>query len=661
MFSVDGLISGLNTETIINGLVDLQKNQVDRLTFRKSEIQFQQQAMQGVETRLFSLRAQMVKLNRSSNSAFSARAVKSSKEDIVSATASSNASVGTYNIRVTSRAAAQQLGSTQFNDSAQEITTGSFSIQVGDRPAVAITIDSSNNSVAGLVQAINTQSQDVSAAIVRDSANGTQRILLTSNHSGAANQITIDNQLGTPSGNAIRPDFSGVPIQEATNAIVQIGSGPGAITSEFESNQVDGLIEGVVLDLLSVDANQDVTITVSRDLEAVKTDIQDFVDSYNSLMDFIDEKSKFDTATQTAGPLLGNRSVANLRNQMSEMVTDVLPGSGAGLNRLSQIGISIDSKGELSVDSARLDKALKGEISGVSVDEMPRLFGMTGKSTVTGIEFLLGSTKTKSNGVPYQVDIIQAAERGTVTGATLASDPIVIDSLNKNLEISVDGVKSEVLSLSEGSYTSSQLAAHLQSIINSSQKLANRDVTVTVDSGQLKITSESYGSTSRISGFAGSSLATLGLSGNPTGVGKDVAGRFLVNGVVETATGTGRILIGNQNNANTADLQVRVTLSPGQVQTGVEGEVSVSRGITSRVDQMLGDFLDSSKGAMATINRRFDSQIESIDHAITRVNNISDAKRESLVKQFAALERALSSLQTTQSIVASQLAGIQSK
>ncbi|MEQ1905019.1 MAG: flagellar filament capping protein FliD [Pirellulaceae bacterium] len=659
MFSIDGLISGLDTETIINGLVQLQKNQVDRLTFRKSEIQIQQQAMQGVETRLFSLRAQMVDLNRSSNGVFSARFAKSSQEDIVSATANNNAAVGTYNIRVTSRAAAQQLGSSQFNNSAQEITTGTFSIQVGDRPVTAITIDGSNNSIAGLVQAINTQSPDVSAAIIRDSANGTERILLTSKHSGAANQITIDNQLGAPSGNAIRPDFSGTPIQEGTNAVIQIGSGPGAITAEFESNQVDGLIEGVVLDLLSVDANQDVAITVSRDLEAVKTDIQEFVDGYNSLIDFIAEQSKFDTATQTAGPLLGNRSVANLQNQMSEMITDILPGSGAGLNRFSQIGISIDGKGSLSVDSVRLDKALKGELSNVSVDELPRLFGMTGKSTITGIDFLLGSTKTKSNGVPYQVDIIQAAERGTVTGTTLGADPIVIDALNKGFEISVDGVKSEVLTLSEGSYTSAQLATHLQSIINSSQELGNRKVTVAVDGGQLKITSDSYGSSSKVSAFAGSSLSTLGLSGNPTGVGKDVAGTFIVNGVVETATGTGRILIGNQNNENTADLQVRVTLTPSQVHGVVEGEVTVSRGITSRLDQMLGDFLDSSKGAMATINRRFDSQIESIDQSITRVNNISDAKRESLVKQFAALERALSSLHTTQSIVASQLAGIQ--
>ena len=193
MFAIDRLISGLNTETIISGLVQLQKNQVDRLTFRKSEIQVQQRAMQGVETRLFSLRAQMVKLNRSSDSVFAARTANSSQEDIVKATASNNAAVGTYNIRVTSRAAAEQIGSTSFTNSAQEITTGTFSIQVGDRPVTAITIDGSNNSISGLVQAINTQSQDVSAAIIRDAANGTERILLTSKHSGAANEITIDN------------------------------------------------------------------------------------------------------------------------------------------------------------------------------------------------------------------------------------------------------------------------------------------------------------------------------------------------------------------------------------------------------------------------------------------------------------------------------------
>ena len=84
-------------------------------------------------------------------------------------------------------------------------------------------------------------------------------------HTGAANEITVTNNLAATAGDVVQPDFSGVAIQEATNAAVQLGSGAGAITAEYESNQVEGLIENVTLDLLAVDPDQDVVITVSRD------------------------------------------------------------------------------------------------------------------------------------------------------------------------------------------------------------------------------------------------------------------------------------------------------------------------------------------------------------------------------------------------------------
>ena len=658
MFSIDGLVSGLDTASIIEGLVALQQSQVDRLTFKKSEIQVQQRAFQGVESRLLSLRSQMSQLNRSTGSTFASRKVVSSHENIITATAGSDAAEGSYNLRVTSRAQAHQLASTGFTSTSQAISTGTISFQVGDRPVTEITIDGTNNNVSGLVQAINSQSSDVSAAIVHDQASNSDRILLTSKHSGAANEITITNNLDVAAGDIARPDFSGPAVQAATNAIIQLGSGAGAISAEYETNQVEGLIAGVTLNLQSVDLDQAVQIQVSRDTSKATEAIKDFVEEYNSLINYINEQTRFNTETQSASPLLGNRSISVLKNQLSSMMTEVVPGLGSGLNRFSQIGIGIDGTGRLTLNSAQLEKALTGEIEGLDSTKIPRLFGMTGTSTNAGIEFTLGSTRTKASSAPYQVDILQAAERATITAQSGLANSIVIDSSNRQFKISVDGVESESLTLAEGTYTQSQLASHLESVINSSAKLSSHDVSVSLDSGKLKLTSLAYGSNSRVASVSGTAASVLGFSGSEAGVGKDVAGSFIVNGKIESATGTGRILIGNSDNENTADLQIRVTLDPSQVGTGIEGEMTVSRGITSRMDQFLGEFLDSSKGSLATINSGFDLRLESIDTSIERVNQISAAKREYLIKQFSALERALSELKTTSSVVSSQLAGI---
>jgi flagellar hook-associated protein 2 len=659
MPSIDGLISGLNTESIINGLISLQKQKVEGLQARRAGFQFKQQALQGVEARLLSFRAKLSQLNRTSDSIFQHRKVQSSQESLITASANHQAIEGSYTLRVISLAQAQQIGSNGFTSSNEQITTGTISIQVGNRPPAEITIDNTNNSVAGLVQAINSQSQDVSATLIRDQASGTERILLTSKHTGADNTIHIVNQLATVNGIA-RPDFSGPALQPASNAVIQFGSGPGAVTTEYSTNKVDGLIQGVTLNLQGANTNQDIQLSVTRDTQQAQQVIKEFVDEYNSLISYINEQSRYNPETQQASPLLGNRNVADLRNRLTAMVTETVPGIGSGLNRLSQLGLTIDATGKLNLDNGKLTQALNGQIPGIDSSNVERLFGLTGASNHSNITFFSGSTRTVASANAVQIDIIQAAEQATMlANFALPGATVDIDSNNNKFQITVDGIQSEVLTLQDGTYTQSEIAQHLQSVINASSKLGNREVTVGVENGKLKITSLSYGSTSNLSGIGGSALSTLGFDGSQTAVGKDVAGNFIVNGIVESAVGSGRILVGNSNNAHTADLQVRVTLTPQQVSAGIDAELTVTRGATARLDKVLNDFLDTEKGTFTTLNRSFDARIESINQSIERIKKITESKRESLIKQFAALERTLSSLQTTASIVSSQLAGIQ--
>ena len=146
---------------------------------------------------------------------------------------------------------------------------------------------------------------------------------------------------------------------------------------------------------------------------------------------------------------------------------------------------------------------LNNEVEGVDPNDVQRLFGLNGTSSNAGIEFILGSTRTQSTSTPYQVDILQAAERGTVLATSDLASSIVIDGTNNTFQISIDGQETELLTLTEGTYTQEELATHLQSIINSSPQLGNREVAVSLDGAKLEITSQSYGSSSVVSGFGG--------------------------------------------------------------------------------------------------------------------------------------------------------------
>ena len=656
MFSIDGLVSGLDTTSIINGLISIQESQIERLNIRKDEILTEQTAFQGIEARLLSLRSAMSQLNRSIGSVFESRQAVSSDDTVLTATASNNAIEGSYSIQVNNLATAHQIASQGFSSESASITQGSFSLKLGNRPETTITIDSSNDTLTGLVNAINEQSDDISAAIVFDQSTGSDRILLTANETGQSNQITITNNLAADNGNAVRPDFSGPAVQDATNASVQLGSGAGAITAEYESNEIDGLIQGVTLNLVSADPGTAISVNVSRDTEGAANAINNFVDEYNSLMSYIEDQTRYLPDSEIAGPLLGNRSVSQIRNRISGFAINTVAGLDQNLNRLSQIGITIGNTGQLTINNTKLQSALSGD-DDISLRDMQRLFGLTAESTNSGIEFLLGSSRTRASTDNYEVDILQAAEQASVTGVDL-KPTIDIDQSNDELQISVDGETSEVLKLTQGSYTQEEFVSLVQATINSSSDLGNRDVSVSLDNGKVTITSESYGSNSTINSISGTAAGTLGFTGSESAVGKDVAGSFIVNGVVETATGTGRLLMGDPDNENTADLQVRVTLDPSQVSTDVEGELSVSRGVTSQLDFYLGEILDPTTGSISAVNEEFDLKIESFEQSMERVRAISESKREYLIEQFTALERVLSELQTTSGFLASQLASI---
>ena len=658
MFSIDGLVSGLDTTSIIEGLVSLQAAQVDRLNGRKDEILVQQTAFQGIEARLISLRSTIARLNRSAASVFETSSATSSDESALAVRAGSNAAEGSYSLRVNALAQAHQIGSQGFDSETTTITQGTISFQVGNRPATEITIDESNNTIDGLVSAINSQSSDISASIVRDQANNANRILLTSRHTGAANEISIENNLGASSGSQVRPDFTGEAIQAASNSAIQLGSGPGAIVAQYETNTVDGLIENVTLDLAIADPDKEITINVSRDTEAATTAIQEFVDEYNSLIGYIDDQTQFNTETNQASPLLGNRNVSTLKNRLGALVTEAIPGLDSSFNRFSQIGIDIGARGELTVDEAQLNDALNGDIEGIDPSDVRRLFSLSGESTNSNVQFILGSTRTESSAENYQVDILQAAEKGAIIGNGTLAGSVTIDETNNEFQISIDGQQTDVLTLASGTYTQAEIAEQLQSTINSSASLSGREVAVSLEGGSLENTSNSYGRSSEISGISGSAIATLGFDGNESGQGKDVAGNFIVNGVVEAATGTGRILVGDSENEFTADLQLRVTLDASQVGDGVEAEVGISRGITSRLDQFFGEVLNPDTGSINTVNESFDLRVESLEASIERVNEISEAQTQFLIEQFTQLERVLSDLQSTSSFLTSQLASI---
>lgn len=660
MPTIDGLVTGIDTQSIIDGLLQVGKTQTSLLTARQAEIKTKQAVYASIKDKITTLRSQAATLGKTQNSIFNTRKSTVSDESALSATVSSTAAAGVYRLKVNSLAQAHQVATQVLPDADSEITQGTITLRAGSRSPVTITVDSTNNTLSGLATAINDANAGLSASIVEDGSGA--RIVLTAEKTGTANAISITSNLAASSGNATQPAFDfGNPVQAATDASVTLGSGTGAVTVTSDTNRISTLIGGVDLNLANADPAKTITLTVTRDTEPATKAVNDFVTSYNDLMDFLSKQTSYDAGTQSGGPLLGDSQVSTIRNQIQTTILGTVSGVSGQVNRLSSIGVTVGDTGQLTFNSSKLTSILNGSTPGVSADDVRRLFSLDATSTNSGIRYVSGSNRTADSSTPYEVNITQAATQASVTAAGALGASTVIDGSNNSFSLTVDGKSTGSLTIASGTYTQDQLAGAIEKLVNSSPDLGGRTVRVAVIANQLQITSPTYGSSSEVRlSSSGTANATLGLDGTEAGVGKNVAGNFVINGEVEEATGSGRLLTGKSTNKFTADLQLRVSLTDAQVVAGSEGTMTVTRGLAGKLDQLLGKMLDPVTGDLKSVDDGFQGRVDDIQKTIDKQKALMESQEARIRAQFSAMEAAVQSLQNTATLLGGQLESLNS-
>ncbi len=187
-----GIGSGLNISAIVSSLTTAYgAAQTSQLTNRQNTLDAQVSAFGTFTAALDTLKLSLPALEDPSQlAAFTATVAD---KNIASATTTSDAVAGSYSLQVNNLATVATATSAAFSSGTQ-VGTGTLTIQVGGA-STAISIDSTNNTVAGIASAINLASNNpgVSASVITTTDGS--RLVLTGRNTGAANQITV-----TPSG-----------------------------------------------------------------------------------------------------------------------------------------------------------------------------------------------------------------------------------------------------------------------------------------------------------------------------------------------------------------------------------------------------------------------------------------------------------------------------
>jgi len=149
-------------------------------------------------------------------------------------------------------------------------------------------------------------------------------------------------------------------LQVAKNSIIHVDG--QQLTSQ--TNEVKGAITGVTLSLTDADLNKATVVKVELDKDAVKENVQGFVDAYNSLIGTIDKLSAYDVEKEEAAALQGDSMIRSIESQLRSMISSRVDVGGETV-ALYDIGIEADRYGKLSVDSDKLDTAIAENMTGV--------------------------------------------------------------------------------------------------------------------------------------------------------------------------------------------------------------------------------------------------------------------------------------------------------
>lgn len=672
--TASGIGSGLDINSLLEQIVAAERAPTEnRLNLKEAQIQAKLSAYGTMKSAVSTFQSSLGKLKTASG--FLTNSVTVSHKDVLTASASSIATPGTYAVKVNDLAQSHVLASVAFNDLDSVIGTGTLTFDFGttdydpgssfsagddtytgftqntERSSRSVVIDNTNNTVEGVRNAINQANIGVTASIVNDGAG--YRLLLTSKTQGQDNGMRITvNEGGQPADNLDTTGLSQLAFNNSATNMEQTQAAQDAelqvngLVVRRESNSVADVIHGVTLNLLAAEPGTTVQVKVAADTAATEKNIASFVSAYNELTAAFQGFTAYDPETSRGGVLTGDATTRTLMSKIRREVGTVMQ-NGNNYNSLSSIGITTNRDGTLALDSDKLHAAVVADSSAVA-----SLFHAMGTTTDPAVSYQSSTSATREGS--YAVNVTTAATQGRLS-ATPVTAPVTIGAGNNTFSVVVDGTSSGLLSLTQATYNSmDDLAQEIATRINASTFLQTqgKGVTVRYNTDHFEIESLKYGSASTVT-LGTTSNADLGLTAAAsTTTGVNVAGSI----GSAPAVGDGQMLTGR---GDASGLRLQIS---GAV-TGSLGRVHYATGIAGSMDTLISAFL-AEDGQLTAKTDSLNAQINDIDNDREKLAERLVALEARYKAQFIAMDALVASLQSTGNYLQQQidaLPGVTSK
>jgi flagellar hook-associated protein 2 len=359
--TVDGLVSGLDTTTMIASMMQIESQPRTMLLTKVATAVTVINSYQSVNSKIAALKTAGDDIGQLSTW----RAIKpasSSSSVIATAVGGVDTATGAVMFDVKSLARPQsstmRVGTALVPDPLDSTKTVAqpldvpdmLSITVGSGAAVQVDV-SKDKSAKGIAAAINAAGAGVKASLVKIS--DTESVMqFNGTKTGADNAFTIDGlePAASADGNGM------VTTAEASFAKLQIGDlARGGYELTSSTNTFTGLMPGVTLTVGKVEDG--VTISTAPDVTGMAAKFQTLVDAANAALTEVSAQTAYDPSTKVGSPLTGDFMV----RQMSQSILSAVSQGQSGIGSLSKLGIQLDKTGKISFDSAKFTAAYEAD------------------------------------------------------------------------------------------------------------------------------------------------------------------------------------------------------------------------------------------------------------------------------------------------------------
>ena len=662
--------SGLDVRNLVDQLVAAERDPIaSRLDKKEIDVQQGLTAIGTYKGALIDFQSSLTPLRNAD--AFKAINATSSDEEKFTVSAEDNAVVGSYDIEISQLAQSQKLKSQSFDSEFDIIGSGTISFQFGEFnsdsnsfdvnskiPTQYVDIDESNGSLRGIQQAINSANIGVRASMIND-GNG-YRLIISSEKTGTENSLRItvsDNDTNNEDASGlsqltynpveVTDELGNVTsssymeqVAESRNALFSIDG----ISISSATNEVSNSIPGITLNLKKLTEDGFESFKVEKETAKIKQSIESFVGSYNELMSTVNLLTGVDQETGQAGPLAGDASIRGMTDQIRRRLSASFNGINENLTSLASIGIDSNLDGTLTLNDSKLNSALENH-----ADEIAHLFAATVSTSDPKIR--VTSKKVPETDGVFNISIDQTPTSGSLVGSFLPEFPLQILDVPEKMVLSIDNVVTGEIRIKPQIFsTGKALASELERLINNDENLKRNGSSVSVNyiNNTISITSNNVGLSSSVAVTSISqTLSSLsGLFVSQGQAGKDLKGRI-----------NGYDLVGDGTKLKLEGVLRGVVLDVSGEETGERGDLTVTNGVASILDELSNSFLENDGLLDARIDG-YNAKIKNIEKQRSDLVRKLEVSEQRYLKQFSNLDAMLGKMRSTSNFLAEKLSNL---